>query len=113
MDERETLLKVATPEEWDCWLTVLADLASLEVYCMSQKNCGSCKFNNAYGCLKPVPPDCLFCKAFYDDCDECMGKGNFRNPLSFHTCGDIPINERIDRAIVRLEAAGIWGKPGG
>jgi hypothetical protein len=100
--EKDRYLKVATPEQWDYWLTLKADAnASYEKNDWHVKEISKLYYLTGY--------DCLFCKVFgYEengkkraDCESCMGNG-------FAPCLGIPEHERVDRAIERLEKIGIW-----
>lgn len=93
MTDKERFLQVATPQEWDCWLSYTADKLS--------------RYHDDRGDFyRSRNKDCLICLAFQWDrewgtrpCKQCM-----EIPCWFKY-EDI---ERVDAAIARLEAAGIW-----
>jgi len=90
MTKKERYLAVATPEEWDRWLSHMADFyaSRIDSVCFYQSN----KIN------------CLFCEAFNNDCRLCAG-AKYRHDIS---CMDISYEERIDRAIVKLNRARVF-----
>lgn len=96
MSEKLKYLKVATPEQWDWWLTLKADdLAP------SRKGH---KINWATRILMDMEsPSCLFCRVFERDCASCMPGGKFLNCIT-----DVPGRLRVDAAIERLEKVGVW-----
>lgn len=98
--ERERLLAVATPEEWDCWIERQAQM----------------RFGPP-----AIEYACLFCRAFnkpsslFDDddrekaakaCAACSPDTKYHKDC--YRCNAYDDEEKIDRAIARLEAAGIW-----
>jgi len=85
----ESPLKKFTAQEWDWFLTIEAD-------CLAPCNsCLSCIYE--MDCMGA----CLFCKAYYCDCHGCM-------PHSEFGCGEIKMWDKVDRAIERLEDAGVF-----
>ena len=79
--DRENLRKFS-PQEWDCWLS-------------------SCVYTE--GSIGR----CLFCQIF-KDCNLCMPMNcNYNFFLCCNIYRDYP-GQKIDAAIARLEAAGIW-----
>jgi len=96
MTDRERYLKVANPDEWDRWLSWKADVYAPNRGLDDNDDNDDCK-TNFYepGMCK----SCLFCIAFDDNCRLCMGDD---------ACLGIHRNERIDRAIEKLEKAGVF-----
>jgi len=101
---KEDYLKVATPEEWDRWLTEKASI-------YAPKN----KQSSMSGSERPRSALCLFCKVAravcvrenlslngYIICSICMAGRGYKH------CYEIPKEEKADQAIERLEAAGLW-----
>jgi hypothetical protein len=104
--EKLKYLRVATPEQWDYWLTLKADAAWS--YFMDDWHVKELeKVKEKYG------TDCLFCKTFevesFDnnhkksECKACMPKAGINGG-----CLMICPEDRIDMAIERLEKAGLW-----
>ena len=91
-DEKATLLAVASPEEWDRWLTCNAD---------PFHSAGRCLFCEAYGARRGHVPG---------KCRDCMPEGDFEAcPYRAKMpCVNHRYRDKIDLAIARLEAAGIW-----
>lgn len=101
--EREIFLAVATPEDWDCWLSFMADWVAGD-FPLFYELPACCSHRELWW----RSPDCLFCKAFGWDghsttrpCEKCMGD-KYACERNHHW------DERVDAAIVRLEKAGIW-----
>jgi len=90
MTDRERYLKVASPDEWDRWLSYMADfyapgnlyIRKFSYYSMIGGKC------------------CWICLVFNANCRLCMGEAM--------ACLYIPRNERIDRAIEKLEKARVF-----
>jgi hypothetical protein len=91
--EKEKYLRVATPDEWDYWLTLQADHNAPKR--KGGKMNWATREINAMGFMS-----CLFCKTFNRNCLECMG-----NQFG---CFGIPGRLKVDKAIERLEKVGIW-----
>jgi hypothetical protein len=92
--DKKRFLKVATPDEWDRWLNTIADI-------------------HAPARMSAGLDYCLFCRAVGAtsigdgnkwDCGRCM-PGHFSGYLP---CAGIPRREKVDRAIERLNRAGIF-----
>ncbi len=101
MTEKERFLKVATPQEWDCWLTIQADYLVGQTYVWPELQRINERFKNT-----GISDGCLFCAAYKSNHKECMPHvypGGF-----IYRCLSIPKREKIDAAIARPERAGIW-----
>jgi len=95
MTDRERYLKVASPKVWDEWLSYMADVYAPK----------SIEDNSIYF-FEPIEIyDCPFCIAFDGNCKQCMYR-SFTVDISH--CLDIPRLEKIDRAIEKLEKAGVF-----
>lgn len=90
-------LKKFSADEWDVFLTWQAEcLAPYNIYdCMNCIFKGNlpCRFNGG---------ECLVCACFGGQCGRCMPDSG-ESP-----CNEIPMGERVDRLIERLEKAGIF-----
>lgn len=87
-------LKIFTPQEWDQWLTVTME-------CTSPGNsCAECVYADTAACDK-YADQCLFCKAYHENCDEC-------DPDGYEYCRDRHKGKRLDMAINRLEFEDIF-----
>jgi len=93
--EKDKFLFVATPKQWDCWLSYYAD------------NCADSPGSDFYDDFQEG--FCLFCRAFRGHCWECMGVVSDRSTSFSLPCLEIPQDQAVDRAIARLEKTGIWG----
>jgi hypothetical protein len=110
--EKEKYLRVATPEEWDYWLTLKADAN----VCYDVKDWHVKEIEKL---REKIGTDCLFCKVFevtdfylpkwcgnnkISDCRCCMKcKDEYNAP-----CLSIDPKDRVDLAIERLEKVGLW-----
>ena len=95
--ERERFLAIASPRDWDCWLTLRADhFAAFKNPAQEarDKEILSRKFGGS----------CLFCLAFGYKCSECKTEEDQEEPPCLGDHGF----EVIDLAIQRLEEAAIW-----
>lgn len=94
--KKEDYLAIATPEEWDCWLTEAADR-----YGKAQIDVLRCFFCEAAGAKRGYVGDGR------DICSNCMPVqyDSMRRPLP---CITISHKEKIDCAIARLEKVGLW-----
>lgn len=97
-DEREILLKVATPQEWRAWIERLQE----EYIGDAPENCLFC---SAYGW--PGHPDgAEGCNDSEACCGRCMPE---EYEGDFGPCAKIEDDDdKIDRAVQRLKDAGIW-----
>ena len=92
---KEKYLAVASPECWDMWLSYIADAYAVE---------GN-PYNENYW---PFFSKCFFCHTFRHEngyvgnCSTCMP-----NEESY-TCLGISFEDKVDRAIARLEAVNLW-----
>ncbi len=95
--DKERFLSVATPDQWDCWLTVRAD------HFAPRKDPGW-EARDKENLSRKFGGNCLFCLAFGYKCWECKTEEDAEAPpcLGDHQA------EVIDLAIKRLEEAGIW-----
>jgi len=100
MITKEDYLAVATPEEWDIWLTTQASVRSpknrlalkrkIDNY-IRDEHCLFCKVAEKASEGLPIAK-CVFCMKDRDQ---------------IH-CSQILIEEKVDQAIERLEAIGLW-----
>ena len=107
MITKEDYLAVATPKEWDWWLNEIASISSPTF----QRG-----LKGAMGKYYRYIADntsCLFCRVSFEChkrlrrldanfCATCMKGSNYNH------CSQIPPEERVDQAIERLEAIGLW-----
>jgi hypothetical protein len=89
-EEKERFLAIASPEEWDTWLTKMGD------------------FYSPKGEDTDYVNSCLFCAAFGGDCHLCQANEGGMDHFYFRGCWLVPETERVDRAIWRLSKAGLW-----
>lgn len=101
-------LKKFSPEEWDCWLNILAHHLAPEPLCED------CPAYHTQRCIEEF--GCPVCKCFYN-CQDCQG-GEPR-PLVLRTpsailvekcataCLEIHPQDRVDRLIERLFIEGV------
>jgi hypothetical protein len=100
MTKKEKLLKIATSEQWDWWLTLKADALMLRP--------GNIKDWHDEWYWKELdkicrePYNCLFCAVYKGICSECIGTDG--------GCIDIPYTEKIDKAIEHLEKFGVFNE---
>lgn len=95
MKEKERLLAVASPEEWDWWLSAQSGYFIDNDFHL---RCLFCEAVGAFrGCVGNGKPH---------DCGQCMPDGYKQRFVP--CCKYDDLGDKLDAAIARLEAAGIW-----
>ncbi len=99
--DKKRFLKIASLEEWDAWLTTQADRYAPNYDKISTPLANRCFFCEAVGASEGG-----IATGNTNDCGRCMPREY--SEWRFVPCVAIGYSDKVDRAIKRLEKAGMW-----